>query len=441
MRVSLSNLLYISFLTLPISFKIQFFEGVYLYPQEIVIASIVLLLIMLDYRRFLAVPKYMEPFIYFLIALGLVVACTLISFSKFVDISGMFKAVKYVLYLAAAFLISRHNFTSFIYKFNRIALLSIGLTILLYVFKWVTFHGSTSDYIYLTTWDVEYVPSGFSNLNLDLENFSFFRSAGNHGIYGSYLVLVFILNIHLLITNRGKRITLSIILVFLAVFNLLLLTSRESLLIFLTVNALYFLKDFLNLRIKKAYLYIFLLLLVGLTYILANGINLGLINKIQYTLESFTSSGSEQNLNLRFNVWALILLSFLHFPFHLLIGYGYNQPNFVFFLEKTNSIYGLYEHYATVPESLFFMMLAYGGFFSLLFIILFFISMLLKTYNLRKHSVLHELFFYFMVGIFITNNTGGSLMSDLVLAQFSLFYIFINKFYGQSKVALYNCQS
>jgi hypothetical protein len=37
---------------------------------------------------------------------------------------------------------------------------------------------------------------------------------------------------------------------------------------------------------------------------------------------------------LRFNVWYLTLLSFLVFPFHLLIGYGYNPNNFVDYLTK-----------------------------------------------------------------------------------------------------------
>jgi hypothetical protein len=438
MRVSLNNILFYSLLTLPISFKIQFYEGVFLYPQEIIIALAILLIVVIDFKRYLHLPKYIGPFFYYFIAIGIIILCTLISFANYIDISGLFKSIKYGLYIVAICLIAKNNFYSFIERFNQIAFLSILFTISLYVIQWYNHPGSTSDYFSLTTWDVNYVPSGLSNLNLSLSDFSFSRSAGNHGIYGSYLVLVYILNIHILISEKVEENKFSLILVGLAVFNLFLLTSRESILIFVLVNAAFFLKDLLRFRIKKIYFYFFIALSVFLIVIISKGVNFGLINKIQYTIESLSTSGGEQNLNLRFNVWVLILLSFLLFPLHLLIGYGYNEPNFVDYLEQTNAELAHFQQFATVPESLFFVMLAYGGILALISMCLFFLTVLLRTFNLRKFSPLHTLFFYFVVGLLITNNTGASLMSDLLLAQFSLFYIFINKTYEQDKAVAYN---
>ncbi|MBF8964584.1 oligosaccharide repeat unit polymerase [Pontibacter sp. FD36] len=401
-------------------------------------ALVILLIVIVDSKRYLHLPKYISPFFYYLISIGIIVLCTLISFANYIDISGLFKSIKYGLYIVAICLIAKNNFYSFVDTFNKIAFLSILFTISLYAIQWYNYPGSTGDYFSLTTWDVNYVPSGLSNLNLSLSDFTFSRSAGNHGIYGSYLVLVYILNIHILVSENIKENKFSLILVILAVFNLLLLTSRESILIFVLVNAAFFLKDLLRLRIKKIYFYFFIALSVFLIVIISKGVNLGLINKIQYTIESFSTSGGEQNLNLRFNVWVLILLSYLLFPLHLLIGYGYNEPNFIDYLEQTNAELAHFQHFATVPESLFFVMLAYGGILALISICLFFLTILLKTFNLRKFSPLHTLFFYFVIGLLITNNTGASLMSDLLLAQFSLFYIFINKTYEQDKAVAYN---
>jgi len=440
MRVSLNTILYYSLLTLPVSFKIQFYEGVYLYPQELIIAFILVLYFVSDFRQIFLLPKFISPYLYYFLSIVLIILCTLISFSNYVDIAGLFKTLKYLLYIVAILFVSRNHFNGFINSFNKIAFYSILITLIIYAVKWYSFPGTTVEYFYLSTWDVNYVPSGLSNLNFDLSTLSFSRSAGNHGVYGSYLVLIYLLNLHLLLSNKkragGK---FNILLVILVVLNLSLLTSRESLLIFLIVNLCYFSKDLLKLKIKKIYLYFILLLAIFLAVILVNDVNIGLINKIKYTLQSLTDSGREQNINLRFNVWILILLSFVLYPSHLIIGYGYNALNFNYFLKETNKFFSLYKNYASVPESFFFIMLAYGGIFALLSILLFFISLLIRLYKLRRHSSLYELFFYFSIGLFITNNTGGSLMSDLLLAQFSLFYIFIHKHYEQqSKYVVHN---
>ncbi|WP_161891112.1 O-antigen ligase family protein [Pontibacter russatus] len=437
MRLSLNSIIYYSLLTLPVSFKIEFAEGVYLYPQELIIAIVVVLIIIFDYRQLFVLPKFISPYLYYFASVLLILVCTLISFSNFIDIAGLFKTLKYLLYIIAVLLVSRNNLAGFIASFNKIAFYSILITLVIYAFRWYTFTGTTGEYFYLTTWDVNYVPSGLSNLNFDPRTLSFTRSAGNHGVYGSYLVLIYLLNLHLLLTgNKKEGGRSSILLIILVVISLSLLTSRESLLIFLLVNLCFFSKDLLKLRLKKVYLYFLLALSVFLVVILVNDVNIGLINKIEYTLRSITESGGEQNINLRFNVWILILLSYILFPFHLLIGYGYNDFNFTYFLKETNSYFGMYDNYASVPESLFFIMLAYGGIIALFSILFFFISLLFRLSRLSRYSSLYELFFYFSVGLFITNNTGGSLMSDMLLAQFSLFYIFIHKHYEQQSEAV-----
>ncbi|WP_190277550.1 O-antigen ligase family protein [Adhaeribacter rhizoryzae] len=337
------------------------------------------------------------------------------------------------MYLTCILFLAGYDFRGYLKTFNKVALSALLVTLLLYVYNWLTFGGGTSAYLHLTTWDVNYVPSGLSNLNFSIFNFSFSRSAGNHGIYGSYLVLVYLVNLYLLLKKREEVTKLNYILIGLVVINLVLLTSRESLLIFLIVNLFFFIKDIISFRLKKHYLYLLVILVLFINYVLIKDIDFGLISKIKHTIQSYQESGGEQNINLRFRVWMLILLSYSLYPFSLLVGYGYNQLNFVDAIASTNNYYDLYKHYASVPESLFFLMLAYGGLFSLLLLLAFFFQLFNRLLKLKKFSALHELFLYFTIGIFISNNTGGSLMSDLLLAQFSLFYLFLNKWYVQEE--------
>lgn len=435
MRVSLKVILFYLFITLPVTFKLEVLEDIYLYPQEPFLI-LVFFIIIFSKPKFVF-PKFGLPFLFYLGALVLILFSTLISFTHFLDIAGLFKAFKYFIYLSLLIYISNYDFKNFISIFNKVVFLSVSITLLIYVLAWINFTGPFKQFLNLTTWDVNYVPSGLSNLNLSLSDFTFFRSAGNHGIYGSYLVLAYILNFYL-ITQKKEVVTFfNYLLICLVVFNLVVLTSRESLLIFFIVNFLYFLKDIIKFKIRKKFLYLFAFIGVGIFIVLIKGIDFGLISKLKHTLNAIGETGVDQNINLRFQVWVLILLSYTIYPLYLLVGYGYNHPNFNYYIGATNSKYHLYETFASVPESLFFMMLAYGGIVCLVLILLFFFSLFLRLNFLKSFSDLHKLFFYFAIALFITNNTGGSLMSDLFLAQFAIFYFFLNQWYVQNKNFIY----
>ncbi|MGV3504254.1 MAG: hypothetical protein ACO1O1_11130 [Adhaeribacter sp.] len=435
MRVSVKTILFYLFISLPVTFKLEVSEGIYLYPQEPCL--IILFFIILFTRPRFAFPKFGKPFLFYLGALALMLCSTLISFFNFGDISGLFKVFKYVVYLSLIIYLSGYSYKNFIGIFNKFVFISVAITLGLYLYSWYTFAGPLKEFLSLTTWDVNYVPSGLSNLNLNIFDFTFSRSAGNHGIYGSYLVLAFLLNFYL-VTRKKELVTFfNYLLLGLILFNLIVLTSRETLLIFFIVFLLYFLKDILRFRIQKKFLYLFIGISIALIFILLKGIDFGLISKIKHTIQALNESGGDQNIKLRFQVWILIIMSFTLYPVFLLIGYGYNHTNFNYFIGEANNKYHLYETFASVPESLFFIMLAYGGIFCLVLILLFFLSLFLRLHFLKKFSALHELFFYFTIGLFISNNTGGSLMSDLFLAQFAIFYFFLNQWYVQNKDIIY----
>jgi O-antigen ligase len=181
----------------------------------------------------------------------------------------------------------------------------------------------------------------------------------------------------------------------------------------------------MKLKIKKAYLYFFFFLFSVVTYILIFNVSIGIINKINHTITSFLESGEETNISLRFKTWNLIFSSYSLYPAFLLLGYGYNSENFSHYLSKTNYYYFGYDSYASVPENLFLMFLSYGGIFAFLTLLLFFVILLYQTYLARNRSLLAKLLYFLSVSLFLTNNTGGSLLSDLFLTQFGLVYFWI----------------
>lgn len=434
MKISASKYIFYLFLLLPLTFKIEVAEGISFYPQELLLPVLVLL-VFLQNRHTL--PKLATPYIFYLGALLVVLLSTFISQLSFLDPGGILKTFKYIFYVGAILYLPWYSFDNFLSKFNKVAFVCILLTLLNYLFKFLTFEGSIADFINLSTWNIDYVPSGFSNSIFSLSELTFTRTTGNHGIYGSYLVLVYLVNFAQVLEKKSGKLFNKVMIV-LAVGNLFLINSRESLLIFILVNLLFLAKPFLRFKLKLTYIYFLSVIVIGMVLLIVNNVNISLVQKITYTIDSFSKSGAETNISLRFGVWHLILLSFTLFPLHLLWGYGYNTPNFEYYLDQTNRHYILYSTYVTVPESIFFFFLAFGGIAALLLIVCFFAAIICKTYKIRNNSTTAGLFFYFVLGLFITNNTGGSLISDLLLAQFSLVYFWITKNNGVIKNTIHN---
>jgi hypothetical protein len=426
MRLSLSRSIYTLLLLLPLSFKIQLSENIAVYPQEIIIPLIILIFYIVKPKELKWLNKtYLKPYYILFGALLIVTFCTLLSFFNIVSLSGLLKCLKYLFYCYTILLVSNHSFSNFSSLFIKIGIWVVSLTLGLFLFNFLTSGLALQQYYQRAMWVIDLVPSGFSNLNFSLSTFSFERGTGNHGIYGSYLVLLYLFIISS-IKNSEKGFTWkSSIYLLLITFNLFLLPSRESLLIFIIINLLFIINAVNLKKIKIQTFAVFIFLMAVVTgFLVFSETEIVLISKIRYTINSFLIGGSEGNISLRFNVWYLTLLSFLVFPFHLLIGYGYNSNNFVDYLIQTKRHYHLDFEFATVPESFFFMFLSYGGLFALLLAIIFFFWLILKTYSLKRSSSLGLLFFLYTVMLFITNNTGGSMLSDLLFAQYSLVYLY-----------------
>ncbi|MDQ3534659.1 MAG: oligosaccharide repeat unit polymerase [Bacteroidota bacterium] len=357
----------------------------------------------------------------------IMLASSFISLINYVEIGGIIRIFKYIMYVGAIFSLSKYNFHLFIKIFNNVALISISTTLLIYLYQFFTFDGSFTLFVHYTTWDRNFVPSGFSNLNLNIFDLSFSRSGGNHGIYGTYLVLVIMVNFNNFLDSKLKPGFKNYFLIVISLINISLISSREALLVLIVVFALYGIHQLINLRINKMYYYGIFIFLLFISLVFIYNIDIGIINKINYTISALSESGGEYNISARLNVWTLILMSYTLFPIYFFVGYGYNESNFNFYLTQTNEHYYSFAYYASIPESLFLTFLGYGGILSLSLLLLFFLAMLRFGWKNYNRSTFHKLFFYFTIGLIISNNFGGSMLSDMLFAQYSLVYLWLNK--------------
>lgn len=425
----IANLFYLLLLTIPVSFKVELVQGLILYPQEIIMAFLLILYLFVSGFK-LPFSRVLLPYYYQLLGLLIVTFSTLFSFFYFFDMEGILKVAKYCLYILSIIIVFKSTQKDFLTKFNTIALITVFLTLSIFLFNFLTSGVSWSSFMHQATWDINKMPTGFSNLVFNFKNLEFVRYTGNHGIYGSYLVLVYLINISLILKKEAKK--RNYLLLFLTVANLFLLTSREALLIFLIVNFFGIVSYLTNRKIKLSYLALGTSLIVvfcfTMAYLWVNQIDFVILNKIQYTIDSIQNKGEETNVSLRVGVWKVTLFAFMLSPINLLLGFGYNEENFSRVLTETSNKANLNIGFASVPESYFNTFLAYGGVFALLFGTLFFLLLLRELYNKKyRKTIIGKLFLFFTFALFLSNNTGASILADLLLSQFGLTYLWLTK--------------
>lgn len=434
MRISRSHiaqLIYALLITIPISFKFEIFLNIIIYPQELILPFLIFVYLFLSGGK-IKYFNYLQPYYFQLGALAVIVLATIISFFSYFEIEGLLKVFKYMLYIVSIIIVAETKFISFLRTFNGIAFITIVLGLIVFIFNKFNTGLSWENYIQEATWRAELMPSGFSNLIYSFPLNGFTRYSGNHGIYGSYLVLVYLINICTILNKKQGANKLNILIIILTLINISLLTSRETLLVFLVTNLLSILIYFTVGRFKLSYF----VGLLGLTFICSTififlwnaDANIVLLNKLKYTIESFQETNQEANISARFAVWQLTLLSFIQSPLQILIGYGFNRSNYVDALQSANTYYEKHLDFIGIPESYFFTMLSYGGLFALLLGSMFFLTMI--NHLIRKDlfsSIYGRVFLCYIIGLFITNNTGASVLADLLLVQLGLAYLWIIK--------------
>ena len=104
-------------------------------------------------------------------------------------------------------------------------------------------------------------------------------------------------------------------------------------------------------------------------------------------------------------------------PWFIFTGIGFNRTRLGEILEHQEKIIGEELFHVDLPESIYVASLGYGGIFSLIFLLFFFISLFYLLYNSGK---LGRIFSFVLLGLMITNATGASLYGELFLSQFGI---------------------
>jgi len=403
-------------LTIPISFKIEIVPGVRFLIQEPLLAFFVVACNV----HFRKMKEKSFPFLFLMISILLIVLSTIVSLFFYFDPIGLIKSFKYLLYASAIFTLMNHpqylkeNILDRVLKYGFLCVL---FSLSFYLIRFLILDMSWDYYVSYSTWKSKFMPTGLSNLALDISSFSFIRTGGNHGIYGSYLVVLLILALHNFFRTRYKKSKLFILLI---LVNLSFITSREAILllaltIFFYASHHFLTKDWVN---RKVVLFSSLGVVVFIAVFIIWSPEIVILHKIKYMIRSISETGGlDRSVNYRFNTWYLIFSFLASNPWNLLIGIGFNRTRLGNILENQEVILGEELFHVDLPESIYIATLGYGGIFSLLFLIFFMISLFYLLFNSGK---LGKIFSFFLLGLMVSNATGASLFAELLLSQFGL---------------------
>ncbi|ULC59752.1 O-antigen ligase family protein [Flaviramulus sp. BrNp1-15] len=425
--------IFILLLLIPISIKIKVSSSVMLLPQDLLLPVFIVVYFVFKNKFTAKFSRITLPYICLLLGIFIMIFSTLLSFFYVVDSVGLLKLFKYSIYLISLLAIADYYKVDFLNKINNITILLILATLIFFIYNRSLHHNlSWSQFIKIATYSAYNMPTGFTNRYLDLSNFNVGVISNNHGIYGSYLVLISILNLSNII-NKGLGIAKSKIVLTLCFINIMLLTSRETFLLIIIVFLMFFLRKLLFKKFNINNLIYFgsiivFCILIGGWLIYYYEIELSIINKISNSIKGFKEHGGDGSINVRFNTWKIIISMLVLNPLSFFIGFGYNPSRFSEQIDSYAYVTG--GKYVTVPENLFLMFTSYGGIFSLMFLLLFFLGLYLqfrKFRNLKVGSFLSS----FVIGLFFTNFTGGSIIAELLMTQLGLVYFYCsnaNKF-------------
>lgn len=403
-------------LTIPLSFKIEVLPGVRILLQEPFLCFFV---ISCNFKL-KSLKQKSVPFLFLIISILIIVFSTIVSLFFYFDPIGLVKCTKYLLYASAIFTLfnyPKYLNLNLIDKMLKYALLCVLFSLGFYFINFFSLGLGWDYYVSLSTWRTSLMPTGMSNLTFNLSTFSFFRSGGNHGIYGSYLIVILIIAINNFFRTKYKK---SKILILLILINLSFITSREAILLLGLTILFYSLHHFItkNWINKKVMMFSSLGITLFLLVFIIWSPEIVILHKINHMLKVISETGGLDNgSNYRLNTWYLFLSFLAINPWNLITGIGFNTTRLGHILNQQEVVIGEKLMHVDLPESIYLATLGYGGIFSLLFLLLFFISLFYLLYNSGK---LARVFSFFLLGLSISNATGASLFAELLLSQFGL---------------------
>ncbi len=403
-------------LTIPISFKIQILPEVKFLIQE----PFLFFFVIACNLKLKTIKQKSFPFLFLMISIIIIILSTIISLFFYFDPVGLVKGLKYLLYASAIFTL--FNYPQYLHiniidKILKYGLLCVGFSLTLYIINFFVLGIGWDYYVSLSTWKAKFMPTGMSNLALDISTLTFTRTGGNHNIYGSYLVLILIIALYNLFKTKYRK---SKILILLILVNLSFITSREAILllgltIFFYVLHHFLTRDWIN---RKAIIFSSIGIILFLGVFIIWSPEIVILHKIKFMIKGITETGGlGRSANFRFNTWYLFFSFLAMKPWNIIFGVGFNRTRLANILEEQEVIIGEKLFHVDLPESIYVATLGYGGIFSLLFLLMFFISLFYLLYHSGKMG---RIFSFFLLGLAVANMTGASLFAELLLSQFGL---------------------
>lgn len=347
-----------------------------------------------------------------------------------IEIGGAMRCIKGLIYIPLIYIAS----TSKKYSYNNMPYILIAAAIIN-----VIFHISQGfDFNNLNIWNSNLLVSGLSRWSFSLTSGQFVTQSagGSHGIWGDYCVVALCATWLAYLSKKINKLVF--ILSFVAtVGSLSIAVSREAFLVlicllcsFLIANSIRNGKLYIS---TKAYFFVSIFIVICSWIVINYGEHLALVQKMLYTIESINDSGKEQNLNLRVGAWTVFVLSLLHNPWAIFIGYGYNQSNYNECLATIRGLQNI--DFVTVPESFFIQAWSYGGIICLIYAIIFW-SNIFRFFKFEKIRIHRFLLLGLFTGLLLANAlSGASIISDLLYGQFLILIGFLIKERKNSSIA------
>ena len=389
----------------PLIPKIAIFPNITVYPHEFFLAVILpFFLYSAFFKKFLFHSLWIVSFLFVLIANTINSVQSMISYLHI---------IKGMLYTSVFFLGYKYFALS---KVKWVIFISIAAFIL-------------NDTIYLiynhfyaepSIWNPEGISSGLSNRFFDISTMSFGKiDKGSHAIWGGYCVLIFSFACSVY-AMRLINYKLFFLTSALAVYSVALTVSREALVVLLLVAPACIYAILSTRQVHKSNLIfsLFIICILVITHVFL--FNQGIpptIEKVIYTITSFSNKGYESNLLLRGNVQKLILGNLLLNPIDAFIGYGYYSQHYLSMLRHASKVFDIAQ-YPTVAESAYLQFLAYGGVLSFLSFVLFTFSIFKNLIKRIKNKLIFVLLFLSLGNILASLFVGSTWISDIYCAHY-----------------------
>lgn len=409
-------------LLLPIIPKIRIENGIYINPLEIFLIFYIIIAIFIFKKNIFTIHQIQ---MFFLNIFIIEVFFTILSWANIFEPIGMFKLIKYIIYIPVFYIGYKFVYEKHLVKIINIGIFAMFLNIVFFVYNLITKEFSI--------WNINLLSSGFVNRYFDFSSLSLKTiKSGAHAVWGDYCVFIFMLSLALFM-DKKIQIKILFIVFLLTINNLLISVSRTSLLtmfLFLTMVSIYYL--FIIKRIKKIFLWGGIIFIFFISYIyISYGDYFPAIQKILYTLSSFKSSGQESNISARLQIWILSLYSLFLHPETIILGSGYNKDLFLNKINEANIYFG-YHKFPSVPESFYLESMMYGGIISLISLIIF--SYLALKISFKSKSNLGRYFgLFFFVEIIANITSGSNMRSDLLMFNILLILGFITRIIQKDK--------